>query len=469
MLSARWRLPLLVVGLQVGLFVLFVLFVTYDEHSDAAGQTNLTDHAHNQLYAIFPLFQDVQVMIFVGFGLLMGFLKKYGYGGIALNFLIAVFSVQWALLVQGWFYHLHRGRIRIGIRNLLGAETACATVMISFGAVLGKTSPVQVLVLALLEVPLFTATEWLVVELLGVKDVGGSVAIHLFACYFGLSVTAVLYRPGLKGGHKDEAPDYHSDKLAMLGTLLLWVFWPSFNSAAAARGDDQHRAVLHTYIGLSSCTMTTFAISSLLDKRGKISLGHLQNAALAGGVAVGSAVDLMLTPAGAFALGSLASIFCTLGFRYLSPFLAKHLKIQDVCGINNLHGIPGFIGAIGGIVTILATPDEAYGAGLYETFPHRAPPPLQATQRGELGLARLVPALQGGAGRSAADQARSQLAGIGVCLGMAVLGGMVTGLVLKLPFLAQPEDEYCFNDDPYFQLPTEGEPKDSCKIVIKNC
>ncbi|GCB71145.1 rh50-like protein [Scyliorhinus torazame] len=464
MSAIRCRLPFLVIFLEGILLVLIALFVTYDEHSDAAAHSNQTDHKHNQLYAIFPVFQDVQVMIFVGFGLLMGFLKKYGYGGIAFNFMIAVFSVQWALLVQGWFYHFHHGRIHIGVYNLLTAETACATVMISFGAVLGKTSPVQILILSLLEVPIFTATEWIIMELLKIKDVGGSITIHLFACYFGLSVTTVLYRPGLKGGHKDEGADYNSDKLAMLGTLLLWVFWPSFNSVFASSGHGQHRAVLHTYIGLSSCTLTTFAVSSLLDKRGKINIAHIQNAALAGGVAVGSAADMMVTPAGAFTLGCIASVLCTVGFKYLTPFLAKKLKIQDVCGINNLHGIPGFVGAIAGIATILLTADESYGHGLYDTFPERVP------KEGDVKLAelaRVLPQLKPGGGRSAWDQAQYQAAAIGVCLGIAVLGGTVTGFILKLPFLAQPKDEYCFNDDPYFEVP-EVEEKEEFEFTNKN-
>ncbi|XP_069739918.1 rh50-like protein [Narcine bancroftii] len=463
MSAAQCRLPFLVLFLEGALLVLIALFVTYDDHSAAAAQSNGTDHSRNQLYAIFPVFQDVQVMIFVGFGLLMGFLKKYGYGGIAFNFMIAVFSVQWAMLVQGWFYHFHHGQIHIGVYNLLTAETVCATVMISFGAVLGKTSPVQILVLALLEVPIFTATEWVITELLKIKDVGGSIIIHLFACYFGLSVTAVLYRPGLKGGHKDEDADYNSNKLAMLGTLLLWVFWPSFNSVFASTGDGQHRAVLHTYIGLTSCTLTTFAISSLLDKRGKINVAHIQNAALAGGVAVGSAADLMVTPAGAFTLGCIASVLCTLGFKYLTPFLATTLKIQDVCGIHNLHGIPGWIGAIAGIATILLTDDERYGHGLYDTFPERVP------QEGDESLAEVVrvfPHLKAGGGRTAWDQAKYQAAAVGVCLGTAVLGGTVTGFTLKLPCLSPPQDEDCFNDDPYFQVP-EVEEKEEFELTNK--
>jgi ammonium transporter Rh len=41
-------------------------------------------------------------MIFIGFGFLMTFLKRYGYGAIGFNFLIGAYVLQWALLVSGW-------------------------------------------------------------------------------------------------------------------------------------------------------------------------------------------------------------------------------------------------------------------------------------------------------------------------------------------------------------------------------
>lgn len=41
-------------------------------------------------------------MMFIGFGFLMTFLKKYGYGSVGLNMLIAAFVIEWSLLVRGW-------------------------------------------------------------------------------------------------------------------------------------------------------------------------------------------------------------------------------------------------------------------------------------------------------------------------------------------------------------------------------
>ncbi len=64
-------------------------------------------------------FQDVHVMIFVGFGFLMTFLKRYSFGGVGFNFLIAAFGLQWALLMQGWFHSLDpaTGKIYIGVER----------------------------------------------------------------------------------------------------------------------------------------------------------------------------------------------------------------------------------------------------------------------------------------------------------------------------------------------------------------
>jgi len=53
------------------------------------------------------VFQDVHVMIFIGFGFLMTFLKKYGLSAVSLNMLCAALSLQWATLVLG-FFHFHR-------------------------------------------------------------------------------------------------------------------------------------------------------------------------------------------------------------------------------------------------------------------------------------------------------------------------------------------------------------------------
>lgn len=54
------------------------------------------------VYYHLKVFMDVHSMMFIGFGFLMTFLKRYGYGSVGFNFLIAAYALQWALLVRGW-------------------------------------------------------------------------------------------------------------------------------------------------------------------------------------------------------------------------------------------------------------------------------------------------------------------------------------------------------------------------------
>lgn len=45
------------------------------------------------------------------------------------------------------------------------------------------------------------------------------------------------------------------------------------------------------------------------------------------------------------------------------PILESKLKIQDTCGVHNLHGMPGVLGAIVGSITAVAASTEIYGNG----------------------------------------------------------------------------------------------------------
>ncbi len=56
-----------------------------------------------------------------------------------------------------------------------------------------------------------------------------------------------------------------------LGTIFLWMAWPSFNSALAV-GDARHRAVLNTYYALGACVVVSFAMSSLVNRENKLNM-----------------------------------------------------------------------------------------------------------------------------------------------------------------------------------------------------
>uniref|UniRef100_A0A8C6LTT4 Rh family B glycoprotein n=1 Tax=Nothobranchius furzeri TaxID=105023 RepID=A0A8C6LTT4_NOTFU len=432
--NMRLKLPITCFILEIILIILFGVLVEYDEDTDAKKfnkhfNTSMEhSDAENDFYYRYPSFQDVHVMIFIGFGFLMTFLQRYGFSSVGFNFLIAAFSLQWATLMQGFFHGMHGGKIHIGVESMINADFCTGSVLISFGAVLGKTSPVQLMIMAMFEVTLFSVNEFILLSILGTRDAGGSMTIHTFGAYFGLMVTRILYRPNLHKSKHRNGSVYHSDLFAMIGTIYLWMFWPSFNSAVTEHGDAQHRTAMNTYYSLAACTLSSYAMSSLTAHDGKLDMVHIQNAALAGGVAVGTAGEMMLTPFGSMIVGFLAGIISVLGFKYLSPILEEKLKIQDTCGVHNLHGMPGILGAIVGAVTASLATKEVYGNGLGRVFPDVAD------------------------GREASYQGGIQAVSLAVTLGIALIGGLIVGFILKLPVFGAPHDTTCYEDSLYWEV-----------------
>ena len=127
----------------------------------------------------------------------------------------------------------------------------------------------------------------------------------------------------------------------MIGTIFLWMFWPSFNSATAIPGDAQQRAILNTYFSLCACVLSAFAMSALLNEHKKFVMEHIQNATLAGGVAIGAVADLMVGPWAALTIGGLAGILSVVGFEFIS---VSHLLNQK--GFNKIHLLFDLIAAL---------------------------------------------------------------------------------------------------------------------------
>ena len=76
--------------------------------------------------------------------------------------------------------------IKIDWFDLLDGGFAAATILVSFGVVIGKTTPNQLLGMIIIEVPLFVANNYIGYTLLGTIDMGGSIFIHTFGAYFGV-------------------------------------------------------------------------------------------------------------------------------------------------------------------------------------------------------------------------------------------------------------------------------------------
>ncbi len=270
-------------------------------------------------------------------------------------------------------------------------------------------------------------------------DVGRSVYVHLFGALFGLAVSKFLHCGGVRSSK--QAPVYHSDLFSLIGTLFLWVYYPSFNSVLS-KGDEvaQMRAIINTVAAISASCVVTFGVSSLAGK-GKLNVLHVQHATIAGGIAIGSVADLNVQIYVALIVGSAAGLLSTVGYQYIDPFLAKVAKIHDTCSVFSLHVLPGLIAALLGIVFSLCSTRAEYGNDLYRVYPQRAPEKDSADYV-SFGLSGA-----GGVNRTGGTQALFQLAGLGVTVGAALLFGALTGLLLRLPIFEQLSQEVEMFDD----------------------
>lgn len=294
---------------------------------------------------------NILTMLLVGFGFLMVFVRRYGFGAVTGTYLVVAVGLPLYILLRanGIFGHQLSPHT---LDSLLFAELSVATALIAMGAVLGRLRVFQYALLALLVVPLYLLNEWIVLDdafgyTTGFKDTAGSIVIHAFGAYFGLSMSIVLTTAYQRS--KPIESDHTSDRFAMLGSMVLWIFWPSFATALVPL-ENMPQTVVNTLLALSGATIATYFLSSKLH-HGKTSMVDMANAALAGGVAIGSVCDVA-SPTGAFGIGLLAGTISVLGYVFLQPLLESKFKIIDTCGVHNLHGMPGLLGGLSAFLIV---------------------------------------------------------------------------------------------------------------------
>ena len=103
--------------------------------------------------------------------------------------------------------------------SMVGSDFAAAAVLITFGAVLGKASPFQMIIIAFFEVMCYSANEAMNIYVLQAADIGGSMLIHTFGAYFGIAVSFVLYKKKA-WDHPKNSSVYHSDLFSMIGKCV---------------------------------------------------------------------------------------------------------------------------------------------------------------------------------------------------------------------------------------------------------
>lgn len=285
----------------------------------------------------------ILAMLLLGFGFLMVVVRGHGYSSITATLLAVSTAIPVYMLIKSF---MGEGSA-LSIDAFMWAEFAAASLLIAIGAPLGRLTMDQYLLMGALFIPVYLFNEWLILEsgmFTGFQDTGGSVVIHAFGAYFGLGLVATTAKK-FENGPSCES-DSVSNQFSLLGSLVLWVFWPSFTSAVAS----PERVVLtaiNTVFALAGATLATYICSKLI--RGKVDIEDIANASLAGGVAIGSTCDIA-NPGMSMLIGIAAGILSTVGYSIIAPKVQKLIRGADTCGVHNLHGMPGLLGGLSAII-----------------------------------------------------------------------------------------------------------------------
>ncbi|XP_063212254.1 blood group Rh(CE) polypeptide isoform X1 [Chroicocephalus ridibundus] len=393
----RNNVPWLILFLEA---VFIVLFYFLFSHGDESRST-----------VSYAAFQDVNHMVIFGFGFFLTFLKRYGFSSTGFNLLIVVLGVQCSVLIENLFYFLLEIPHEDGLKRITKAAVSITAVVISTGAVLGKTNPVQLILMTVVEIIVFHMSRWINRMYLQVPDDVGMMHVHLFGAYFGLAVSSCFPEPSPRSEKNASTPK--SALLSMLGTLFLWVFWPSFNSVLSE--DKKWEVTYNTYFALAVSAVTAFTFSAMTTKDGKFRMAHIHSAVLAGGVAVGYAANRIRYPWIAMILGLLASVITVLGSYCLQRCLNPALEIHDSSGVHFTFGFPAVLGALAQVVLLVAENGTFLTSLGYSVMFH--------------------------------------IGAFCVTISMALITGLITGLILNLKlFKTTPVTKY-FEDQFYWEFP----------------
>ncbi|KAG9331022.1 hypothetical protein JZ751_020431 [Albula glossodonta] len=347
-------------------------------------------------------------MVFLGFGFLAMFLVRYSFSGSAFSLLVASLSVQWAVLLNGFLFAYHRGKIHIGMHSLATANLCAASALISMGAVLGNTNPAHLILMALIEVTGFMANRWILQNFFQVPPINSIMLLHIFGAFFGLSMSRILYQPGLEPRHEKEKTDKKTTLFSTIGEE---------GNGGREVGEDSMADLSWGTVPMD--VLAQFQLGA--DRQGlppKETVGylqhvpvHIQNASLAGGVAVGVAMSVVNMPGIAMTTGLLAGLMSSLGFRYIKPSLQTVFKCRDTCGVLSVHGMPGIMGWLVGFFIRVSSSSEAPELAMYD------PCTLLVT------------------------------------LSLSLCLGACTGFVVKWNLWRPPQDRKCFDDQAFWEFP----------------
>ena len=395
---------------------------------------------------IYIFFKDIHAFIFIGFGMLYTALRDHQWSSMFLVLILGVIAIEFSFfyyyLWANTFSDQNWSKINIDFQCLSSIEYNAASAIIALGALLGKLSLIQYFVVVVFETFFANLNYFLCHDVIKVIDNGGSLCIHTFGAVFGLAVSAIIFCNEEEFMRINNNPhitsNYLSNMFAFIGSIFLWLFFPSFNVANIQMKEFssiytdtglgyitenmRYRGIINTYLSMMGSVLSAFIVSPLFYK-GKMKIEHILHASYVGGIIIGGCCTICSSAWAAVVIGIVGSTV-TIIFLWKIKKLLHSVKFEDTIGVLAIFAIPGFLG---GIVT-------AIFAGNFDNN--------NAWNDGSLN------AIFGRSNNKTGIYAGLQIAGIFISLGIAAFSGLITGLLARV--MVCTKNRYYFVDSEYF-------------------
>ena len=332
------------------------------------------------IYFNYELLRDMNIMVFIGFGMMHSILRRSSWTSISINTLLTAFSIQFALLFN---YLWHNGFKEIWKEEyldfvyLMKAIFMSCPILISLGCVIGRLSFMQYLIMAIMETILSCLNYQLCERKLESIDVGGAMYIHTFGAIFGISISMVLFcskkvKGEIQKYNQMNKSSYFSNLTTFLGIIFLFCFFPSFNSSLASSDKDietlnntnipianitiinltitneiefqKQRGRINTYFSLIGSVIGSFITSGLFNK-GRFIFEEIYFGCLSGGIIISGCCTVCFDYGAAMIIGTLGSMIIVIFLSKIKPFFIKS-GFKDTFNVVVIHGFSGILGAL---------------------------------------------------------------------------------------------------------------------------
>ena len=140
----------LLIGVEAIILIFYVVFVRPEP-------TNFDIVSDPLVYERYKGFQDTNVMMLIGFGFLMTFIRTHSLSALSYTFFINAIVMQLYILFNAFWKRIFNGFSNEGEyifinQNLITMSSYCvASVLIAFGGIIGRVGPKQLLIVAIIQ------------------------------------------------------------------------------------------------------------------------------------------------------------------------------------------------------------------------------------------------------------------------------------------------------------------------------